>query len=287
MAEVGGVACTNCGSATVAVYCADCGQRQLSHRDFSVRALMLDAAKELSSVDGRLASSIVALLTRPGKLTREWIEGRQRRYVKPLSLFLLLNVAFFLVQPHTQLLSYKYSNYVFGSNAGARQRVALVEARRAKLGLTPAEFAVRFDAVLQGQKKSLLLFDIPIFALALAILFAFQRRLFAEHIVFSVHVYAFLLIFFVAAVAVFFPLTHWVAPAFAATRGAIAWIQSDEGITTLLAAVMGSYLYLGLRNVYKSGRITAVLRTIILFYLIGALTNVHHDVLFYTTLYTL
>lgn len=287
MSAIAGVACTNCNSATVASYCADCGERQPSHHDFSLRALLVDSAMEITSLDGRLARSIGALLAHPGRLTREWFEGRRTRYVKPFSLFLLLNVTFFVVQPHTQLLGYHYANYVHGNGPKARHRRVLVDARMAKLGITPTELAARFDAVLQDQKKSLLLFDIPVFAVALALLFPFQRRYFVEHIVFSVHAYAFLLMFFVAAAAMFYALAHWVVPFLPATRNAFNWLQNDSGITALLATVVGSYIYLALRHVYASGRVTAVLRTVALFYLIGALTNVHHDVLFYTTLYSL
>ena len=68
-------ACSNCGSAAVNTYCADCGERQPSHRDFSVRGLVLDAAHEITSLDGKLVRSVIALLTKPGLLTREWFEG--------------------------------------------------------------------------------------------------------------------------------------------------------------------------------------------------------------------
>lgn len=280
------ISCPNCGFSVVGTFCADCGERQPSQRDVSVRGLVRDAFHEVTSIDGRLWKSLVALLTKPGLLTREWFEGRRSRYVKPFSLFVILNVAFFFIQPHTRLLSYKYQNYVYGHNAAARRHVVLIEKRRVTIGDTPAQFEVRFNAALQDQKKSLLVFCIPVLAIALSALYAGRRRFFAEHLVFSVHAYAFFLVFFAAMV----PFVGGVLRALSAAgmpSDYLLWLNTDDGFGVMLSVVMGPYLFLALRRVYGDGRIAAVLRTAVLFYLIARLTDVYHDVLFYSTLYSL
>jgi hypothetical protein len=277
--------CTNCGSDQVAKYCAACGERQPSRHDFSVRALATDAFHDATSIDGRLFRSIIALVARPGFLTREWFEGRRGRYVKPFSLFVLLNVAFFVIQPHTQLLGYDYDQYTYGAEGATRQ--AQAESRRAKMGESAEQFRTRFDAALQDQKKSLLVFCIPVLALALAVAYAGRGRYFAEHLVFSVHAYAFLLIFLGAVVPLLSVLV--LRPLYMAgvPRGSLTWLQGDSGIAVMLGVVMGTYLYRALRVVYGDRPGPAIVRTILLFLVIGRLTLVYHDVLFYTTLYSL
>jgi len=47
---------------------------------------------------GRIRASLRALASPPGQLTADWIRGRRVGYLAPLSLFLWVNVAFFLVQ---------------------------------------------------------------------------------------------------------------------------------------------------------------------------------------------
>lgn len=280
-------ACTNCRSPDVATFCAACGERQPSRADFTLRGLLRDAFHEFTSIDGRLMKSVVALLTKPGLLTREWFEGRRGRYVKPFSLFVVLNVAFFVIQPHTGLLSYKYQNYVYGTNPTARHRVALIEKRRAQTHDTPAQFEVRFNAALQDQKKTLLIFDIPVVALTLALLYVWHRRLFAEHLVFSIHAYAFLLVFLGTMVPLLYLLVVPMLLAVGVPRENVRWFEGDGGISLVLAIGMGSYLYLALRRVYGDGRIAAIFRAVAVFFVIGQLTTVYHDVLFYTTLYLL
>ena len=287
MSVAGGVACTNCGSAVVAAYCADCGERQPSHRDFTMRSLAADIFHDATSIDGRLWRSIVALLTRPGLLTREWFEGRRGRYVKPFSLFVMLNVAFFIVQPHTQLLSYQMSQYVSGDGSVARERRAMLERRRARGKDSPEQFEVRFNAALQDWKKSLLIFCTPVVAVVLAVLYAWQHRYFVEHVVFSIHAYAFLLV----VLALFIPLFYKVLLPGLVKLGvpvmSLQWLDGDQGVSLVLAILMCSYLFVALRRVYGDGRIAAALRAAVLFLVIGKLVNVYHDVLFYTTLYSL
>jgi hypothetical protein len=280
-------ACTNCGSAVVATYCAECGEKQPSRHDFSLRGLAADVFHDVTSVDGRLLRSLVALLTKPGLLTREWFEGRRGRYVKPFSLFVVLNVVFFVIQPHTQLLSYRYDNYVYGQSATSRDHFASVQQRRAKTGDTQQQFEARFNASLQDGKKSLLVFCIPVLALALTVLYAGRGRYFAEHLVFSIHTYAYFLVFMGAVV----PFLQFIVlrglVAIGAPHHAVEWMLSDAGLTVVLAVVIGSYVYLALRRVYGDGPVAAAVRAAIVFMLVGQLTNVYHNVLFYTTLYSL
>jgi len=44
--------------------------------------------------------TFVTLVAHPGLLTREYVCGRRRRYLRPLQVFLMCNALFFFVQPH-------------------------------------------------------------------------------------------------------------------------------------------------------------------------------------------
>jgi hypothetical protein len=89
-------ACLNCGAALAGPYCSQCGQRDIPPYP-SVRELVVDAFWELSGWDGRFASTVRALVRRPGMLTREFLEGRRARYLSPLRLYLMASLAYFVV----------------------------------------------------------------------------------------------------------------------------------------------------------------------------------------------
>lgn len=88
------VRCRNCGAQAPAVFCPSCGQEtQLALP--TARQFIKDAAGRYVSFDGRLWRTLGALLFRPGFLTREYLAGRRRRYVRPARLFLVLSIAMF------------------------------------------------------------------------------------------------------------------------------------------------------------------------------------------------
>jgi hypothetical protein len=88
-------ACLNCGAPLAGAFCAECGQRDVPPYP-SVRELVVDAFWELSGWDGRFATTVRALIARPGKLTREFLEGRRARYISPLRLYLMCSLVYFL-----------------------------------------------------------------------------------------------------------------------------------------------------------------------------------------------
>jgi hypothetical protein len=88
------VHCRNCGAPAPAVYCPSCGQEtQLALP--TARQFVKDAAGRYVALDGRLWRTLGALMFRPGFLTREYLAGRRRRYVRPARLFLVLSIAMF------------------------------------------------------------------------------------------------------------------------------------------------------------------------------------------------
>ena len=95
-AEPQSAACLNCGTPLHGPFCSACGQRDIPPYP-SVRELVVDAFWELSGWDGRFASTVRALVRRPGMLTREFLEGRRARYLSPLRLYLLASLLYFVV----------------------------------------------------------------------------------------------------------------------------------------------------------------------------------------------
>ncbi|HET7260992.1 MAG TPA: DUF3667 domain-containing protein [Casimicrobiaceae bacterium] len=88
--------CANCGAVAPGSYCPDCGQETRIELP-TVRAFMRDAAGRYVALDGRSLRTVRDLLFRPGFLTREYLAGRRRQYVRPGRLFLVLSLAMFAV----------------------------------------------------------------------------------------------------------------------------------------------------------------------------------------------
>ena len=88
--------CLNCGTALGGQYCGSCGQRAAS-RLISIWELLRDAFGDLLELDSRLWRTLIQMMIRPGKLTRDYLEGRRARYMPPFRMYLVLSIVFFLV----------------------------------------------------------------------------------------------------------------------------------------------------------------------------------------------
>ncbi len=89
-------ACRNCGAAAPGRYCPSCGQETALALP-AAGAFLREAAGRYVALDGRLARTLYHLPFKPGFLTREYLAGRRKRYIRPARLFLVLALALFAV----------------------------------------------------------------------------------------------------------------------------------------------------------------------------------------------
>lgn len=86
--------CANCGAALSGDFCAACGQ---SREDIKRPALSLvtDTLDGLFAWDGRMLTTLRHLYTQPGKVAREYADGRRQRFTPPIRLYLIVSLVFF------------------------------------------------------------------------------------------------------------------------------------------------------------------------------------------------
>ncbi len=88
--------CANCGFSNSGVYCTNCGQKHRTPHDYKLSSFAKHVFEEFTSLDSKIFRSLKSLLFSPGKLTAEWVTGRQKSYIAPLRLFVLINIGYFL-----------------------------------------------------------------------------------------------------------------------------------------------------------------------------------------------
>jgi Protein of unknown function (DUF3667) len=91
--------CLDCGADLLqgCRFCPHCGQRADTHR-LTIRDLGHDLMHALVHVDRSVYSLFRALITRPGLVAREYVDGMRRRYFGPLaSLVIVVGVTSLLI----------------------------------------------------------------------------------------------------------------------------------------------------------------------------------------------
>lgn len=92
----GSTECMNCGTPLQGPFCHYCGQPDKNLvRFFPV--LLRELLEDFLDLDSRFMRTVKPLLFLPGKLTRDYLDGKRFRYVPPLRLYLFSSIAFFFV----------------------------------------------------------------------------------------------------------------------------------------------------------------------------------------------
>jgi hypothetical protein len=241
-----------------------------------------EAIGEFTHFDSRFLRTLKLLFTQPGQLSNAYFHGGRSRYTKPLTLFIIINVIFFFAQPHTGLFGYKYAEYTTN-----RAHAADVRDHLSQSGESQQSYAARFDANLQNQKKSLLIVSVPVLALLMAILFVGSGRTYAEHLVFSVQVYAFLLAYLATVAVLMFLSVGLALRAFGPAVEPIARALGTEfEIDAILLIGLALYMYAGFRRAYQASRTRASAAAVVLSLTVGLLIMLYHNALFYVTFWT-
>jgi len=257
--------CRNCGVPVDGAYCAACGQ-ETALRLPTLREFLREAAGRYVALDGRFWRTMFALLARPGFLTREYLAGRRRRYIRPARLYLFATLIFFAV---TRLLvgpidifevhadtpeEAKYLSPDKGFNVqmgeDAFGSLALQKRWNRFNNLSRSDKAEQLGEGMLRYAPYALFVLLPAFALLLKLVYLGRRRryprrprLYGEHLVFAAYDHAFV---FVAATIMLLLLGRTMA-------------------LTIGVWVVGVYLLLSMRSVYGGPWVGLLLRAFVLF----------------------
>jgi len=89
--------CASCGAALSGPWCAQCGERARRPGEVSIGEYLGELVDALTNLEGRFLGSLRALIFQPGLLTSEFMAGRRVKWMRPLHLFLLINLAYFFL----------------------------------------------------------------------------------------------------------------------------------------------------------------------------------------------
>ncbi|MDB5469150.1 MAG: hypothetical protein JWR84_710 [Caulobacter sp.] len=153
-----GKTCANCGTPLMGHYCHECGQQ--GHLHNRLGHLLHEFVEGIAHFDGRLWRTLPLLALRPGRLSRDWIEGKRVRYVAPLHIFLFALFLFFTIPT---FVHYKTNNTINVNGApviiDAKDREAVMKEQREKIAALNAKHAGETSGPQRFANKAVAFFD--------------------------------------------------------------------------------------------------------------------------------
>lgn len=271
--------CPTCRRRLATAFCPQCGERPVRPFDFSLRGLAGKLLHALTNVDGRLLRTLGCLLRKPGFLTVAYMNGPRRPYVAPFQLFLFANVLFFAVQSLSSAnifgatLESHLHNQDWSDLAASLVTQCLETKHRSLEGFAPV-----FDHAAALNAKTLIILMVVPFALILPLVFLRSRQPFMTHVVFSLHLYAFLLLLFslsllVASLDVIFGGAGLGSP------------RMDNALSAFNLIACLAYLFFAMGPVYGATWPLKLIKAFSLAVLMGALVLAYRFAIFLVTLY--
>lgn len=187
--------CPSCRQIRRSRFCSKCGEERLRPHDLTLRDLAAQFAKQASSIDGKMLRSVRSLLTAPGELSRAYVLGERRRFLGPLALFFVANALFVALQSitGTNVLSSPLASHLHNQD-WSRLAQQLVDHRLASRHQSIAAYAPVFDRAAILNAKVLMIAMVLAVAPIVGVAFRSNNRPAGAHIVFSLHLYAFILV---------------------------------------------------------------------------------------------
>lgn len=197
-------ACPNCGQPAMGAYCSECGEKRRDRDDWKLSSIAGETFAEITNLEhSKLWQTFRLLLFKPGQLTRDYWNGRRKRYLGPVKLYLVFfALALVLYSIHQPTAIYDIRTLAASDSTGGISRV--LEERATKRGVSHPQIVQEVNSHLQRYLSMSQVFYPLFMTLALKLLLRRRRLYFAEHFIFALHILAFMLLSFVVVWPIFF-----------------------------------------------------------------------------------
>jgi hypothetical protein len=244
-----GSTCPSCNSETVGLFCSRCGEKEVTDQDYSLQHYGREILAAATLLESKVFRSVWLVLIKPGFLSSEYFRGRRVRYMKPLQLFVFLNILyyfsitlFYATTFTTPLATQLHMNNYYPGYASAR-----VEKKLHEENISYQALEAKYNARTGVLSKTLIFLLIPIFALVFHVLFFKKRKYLVEHVVGATHFWAFNLLL----LGVILPIvTVALLRLFKALHIPALYVTNDAVATTFLQLCIAFYLFMMLRRFY-------------------------------------
>jgi len=273
--------CLNCSSILDEedVFCRHCGQKKLSHHDFTLRHLVVDSFADYFHFDGKFFTTLKSMFLHPGQMTNEFLAGKRVKFIQPFKLFLFISILYFILIGFSRHDSIKHDtaadtagNLNYSISLPGAKPLSMEQAREIveRKGLDAAVDSLSpgtgwFSRMLskrilvnaiEGPEKVMEKFIhnsskvvfilIPVMAFLLKLLYLRKKRLYFDHLIFALHFHA---MFFLSLLI--FELVSYAIPNY---------------VFTVMFFGILIYLYWMMRKVYGQGRGRTIAKILVLFF---------------------
>lgn len=265
--------CKNCDNRFTGLYCNLCGEKVFGKEDRSFRMFLNNIFLALTLADSRFLKGLWLMVSKPGFLSRELAEGRKVKYIRPLSVFFLLNLLYFLF-PVIQLFNASLRTQI--NSFQGKLAVQAVATRMTRLGFHDvSSFAILYDQKTAGFAKMLVFLFAVVASLPLNLIYRSRNRYFTDHVGLSIELVCFNLLINALLLTLFVNLLG-------------LGTRLDEFVLT--AIFISTNLYFLIRSgriFYEEKGIRLIIKSLFMIAVLKISLEIYRAILFYVTIWSM
>jgi len=187
--ELLNVDCLNCGEAAKGDFCQNCGQSIRDNSDRSMARLFGEFFGNIFFLDNRILLSAKYLIRFPGRMTVEFLEGKRKKFISPITLFLFVNLIYFFVNP---LSDYSLALYdqVFSQVYSGEWTKDWVRLKMQAKDIDFSAYAVIYQKMSDNISKSIMIINVPMIAIFVYLMSLKKRKFYFDSLIFSFHFFS-------------------------------------------------------------------------------------------------
>lgn len=245
--------CATCGVVLQGKFCHACGEKRLEPKhDFSIKHFLLETFESFAHFDSKLLRSFWLLFAKPGFLTAEFIAGRRVRYFKPIPMFIIAGILFYLFFGQATAffsnlgdMNRAYTEHNWMANTFHVDTETAFSKKVAAAQREPEEFWKEMAAEAGHRSKTWLFLVVPVWGLILWLFFHRKINWLVPHLIFALHGFTFFVLFDLSLLLIL-------------NKG-FGIKQLGDNYLAFLAFCFAVYNTLAIKRVYGMGRIASII----------------------------
>lgn len=180
--------CKSCGNSFTGNYCNLCGEKIIKPEDRSFKTFLSNILIAITFADSKMIKTLWLVIKNPGFVTFESSEGRKVNYLKPISLFFVLNLIYFFF-PVIQLFNASLNTQLLSPLRDVYQNI--IAHKIIDMNMNVPSFSLVYNLKTTGLAKLMVMVFVVLGSLPLNLLYFKKNRFFTDHVAYMVELACF------------------------------------------------------------------------------------------------
>jgi hypothetical protein len=264
--------CKSCQNIFAGIYCNMCGEKIIQPADRSFRKFLSNILIAITFADNRFVKTLWLVIKSPGFVSFEVANGRTVNYLKPISLFFVLNLVYFIF-PVIQLFNASLNTQLISPFSELLRPIVAKKMVADHLDLS--SFAMIYNLKSVSLAKLMVMIFVVLTSLPLNFLYRKKNRFFTDHVGYAVELACFNLFINTMVLAVF------------ASLAGVGQFLNETALTAVFVTTNLYFLIRSGKTFYHETGWRLLVKSVLMIGMLKAALEVYRLILFFMTMWSL